>query len=382
MAKQNTAAGVVEAANQVAAVQNRFIDYGGAFELGVEKVLSKRREQEKAIREKKQQAAKVFETLGTDFDLSGYGLSDNEAQIISGYMIDAKKKLYNLETQRLAISDQTSDEALAIVAQQNQVRTAVKNVAKDVKARMELQTAHQTDANGQNPLLDSYSDACQNYDAITDLYTVTGNEFTGVDEGGHITWENGLTLQNRKQPFTRATSAINTLIKLQEKAVKRKNAYNSSEIDILDQELDAVFDNASVISSILSSDYKWFSNLISPELKAQWDEAVENNKDLEPLKQQFKQLAIDAIQDTAQKTAKVEEGGVDTPSGTKVFEYQSTLDDLIKFPGTSHKTSSTSPDYIYSEKDGKIRFVQTDPTTGEKFNVVLTVEQWKDFVSK
>lgn len=47
MAKQNTAAGVVAAANQVAAVQNRFIDYGGAFESGVEKVLGKRREQEK-----------------------------------------------------------------------------------------------------------------------------------------------------------------------------------------------------------------------------------------------------------------------------------------------------------------------------------------------
>lgn len=297
-------------------------------------------------------------------------------------MINAKKKLYELETQRQAISDQTSDEALAIVAKQNDIRMAAKNVEKDLKARMKLQADHQTDANGQNPLLDSYSDACQNQDGLNDLYTVTGNEFTSIDESGHMTWENGLTLQNRKQPFAKATSAINTLIKQQENAVKREEAYSPSEIDILDQELDAVFDNASNISSMLSSDYKWFSNLISPELKAQWDDAVENNKDLEPLKQQFKQLAIDAIQDTAQKTAKVEEGGTDAPSGTEAFKYQSTLDDLMKFPGTAHKTSSTSPEYIYDPKDGKIRFVQTDPTTGEKFNVVLTVEQWRDFVSK
>ena len=308
MAKQNRITGVVQAAQAVSAVQGRFVDYGKAFTTGVEGAINKRKEQERAIKEAKTKAAGKFKEIDVEFDLGGYGLSDQESQVASNFFIGVKKELYRLQSAYNLIEDKTSPEAIKLSSEMNKERMKPKSFKKALDSRKKLQANHLTDANGNNEMLASYSGACQNQDDLNNLYTIVGKSFTSINEKtGEPTWGEGLTMQTFRAPFLKANEAINTLIDQQKKATRKEEAFNETELEIIGQELDGIFDNASNISSMISGDYPWYQSKISDDLKAKWDQAVEEGADLTELKEEFKQVAIDALQETANKTAKIEE---------------------------------------------------------------------------
>ena len=307
MAKQNRITGVVQAAQAVSATQGRFVDYAKAFTTGVESAINKRKEQERAIKEAKQKAASKFKETDVEFDLGGFGLSDQEVQIVSNFSIGVKKELSEKQSAYNLIEDKTSPEAIKLSSEMNKLRMKPKNLQKILQSRKKLQIDHLTDANGNNEMLAGYSGACQNQDDLNNLYTIVGEPFTSVNTKGEPVWENGLTMQEFRMPFPKANEAINTLIDQQKKATRKETAFNETELEIIGQELDGIFDNASNISSMISGDYPWYQSKISDDLKARWDQAVEQGADLTELKEEFKQVAVDALQETANKTAKVEE---------------------------------------------------------------------------
>lgn len=317
MAKQNRITGVVQAAQAVSAVQGRFVDYGKAFTTGVEAVINKRKEQEKAVKEAKEKATSKFKEIDIEFDLGGYGLSDEETQVASNFFIGIKKELYQLQSAYSLMEDKTSDEAIALSSKINMVRMKPKSFQKVLEARKKMQLEHLTDANGVNEKLEGYSTASQNLTDLNNLTAIIGQPFTSVNTKGEPVWEGGLTMQTFRPPFLKAKDAINTLIDQQNLARRKKRAFNETELEIIGQELDGIFDNASNISSMISGDYPWYQSKISDDLKVRWDEAVAQGDDLTELKEEFKQVAIDALQETANKTAEKEE----TDPAAGKFDY-------------------------------------------------------------
>lgn len=381
MAKQNINSGVVQSAQMVAAAENQFVNIGGAFNAGMQGVFEKRRAQEAAVRKRKEKLGEKFKTLEVDFNLGDYGLSDEEQQMASKWLIKQKKDYAAYQLALRGIEDKTSEEALAITQAMNGIRSGLKNFKKDLDARVDLQTKHLPDAMGDNPMMDGYSSSQLNESYLENLEVVTTQPYENITDDGHMVFNGGKTFADVQLPFAKATKERDAIIKMFDAADKKGEEYNEDKLGELQDRVKDIFSNNKVIASLLSSDFTVFDGRINDEFKTRWSTAFKNGEDLTELNQELQNIVVDALQDAAKNSIKPDKPSSGRPSrsGSPLTRSQQQTLGYFKQGKNTFKVSSDTRAVAYDDQ-GKISIL-SDGTVNPEYNGTpnaYVIGKWKN----
>lgn len=370
MAKQNINSGVVQSAQMVAAAENQFVNIGGAFSAGMQSVFEKRRAQEEAVRKRKAKLGEKFKTLEVDFNLGDYGLSDEEQQMASKWLIKQKKDYAAYQLALKGIEDKTSEEALEITQAMNGIRSSLKNFKKDLDARVKLQTDHLPDGMGDNPMMDGYSSSQLNEGYLENLEVVTTQPYENITDDGHMVFQGGRTFADVQLPFAKAEKEQKEIATLFSKANNKGEEYDQNQLGQLMEDVKNVFSSNKVVASLLSSDFTVFDGVINDDFKTRWATAFKNKneEDLTALKQELQNTVVSALQDAAKnsvKPTKPKGGGGSGLTQTKL-DHLKPLEDMAADPNYVAK--------IGADGGGFYKFVPT--MRGTTVNVFLMTDEF------
>ena len=368
MAKQNTSAGVVQAGQMVAAAENKFVNIGGAFSAGMQSVFEKRRAQEKAVKESKDRLNKKFKTIDIDFNLGDYGLSDEENQIASEFLINTRVEDAALQLAYQGIEDKLSPEAFAITQKRNALRSGVKNFKKDLDKRIELQKNHMPDEMGNSPI-DAYSKSQFNQRFIDNLEVATTIPFKSITTDGHMVFENDSTFSDTQLPFMPAIEQRDAIAKMFTRAESMGSEYPEAKLLQVKEEVKNILENNNTVASFLSSDFAMFDNLINEDFKERWSTAFNNGDDLTNLNNELQGIIVDALQDAAKNSIKPDKpsSGRSSRSGSPLTRAQQQTLGYFKQGKNTFKVSSELGMAVAYDDKGTISIL-ADGTKNPAYN--------------
>ena len=257
--------GVVEAANKVAEVQNRFVDYAGAFGKDIDKRKELKRAKRKAALDGTNRAIadanKYFRKLDSDVDLSGF--SPEERKIIKDRSVQWRNEYYEVSTQMAQLSASGiplgSSQGQALQDQLNAIQQKFYDVSDFGKTRDKGRQTWAANSELRPQGSDVSSDP-YNGENIRKANAVWTNNFTDIDP---VTAEfyfdyNGekITMEEGGNYTLRPAELMNYLDAEYKKAGResRQDPFTEAQLEDHEEYINNVFPNdPKVIASVLYS---------------------------------------------------------------------------------------------------------------------------------
>lgn len=176
---------VVQAAQQVAQVQNRFQNLGGQVAKGMQIVEAKnqkrRAAREKAVRDRLKESRRKIKEL--DNNINTLGFSDEETKIIKDMSVKKTDRFYELQGELAQFENPRSREAQEIVDEMNNIRNWFTNVNNQQKQRVKQREDYKEDLEA------GLSSAAQNKIYADNAQIINTGSFTAIDDvSGEFLW--------------------------------------------------------------------------------------------------------------------------------------------------------------------------------------------------
>jgi hypothetical protein len=221
---------VVQAAREVAQIQNRFQNLGGQFASGLAIVEEKNRKRRQAAKKASAKLKKDAIKFSKNFDnsINYLGFTDEETKIIKDEAIKYTNRFYEITGMLNNFQDQTTDQAQALMNERNDIKNWFKNVNNQQKQRVKGQDKFKADNNNisENP---------QNIQFQKDAETVNTRPFTSLSTLGEFQWdqEDGRVLKLEDgYNYMLNPEDLHVLIKKHnDKAVAKNTPFTSGQID-------------------------------------------------------------------------------------------------------------------------------------------------------
>jgi len=221
---------VVQAAQQVAQVQNRFQNLGGQFASGLAVVEEKNRKRRQAAKEASAKLKNNAIKFSKNFDnsINYLGFTDEETKIIKDDAIKYTNRFYEITSMLNNFQDQTTDQAQALINERNDIKNWFKNVNNQQKQRIKGQDKFKADNKNisENP---------QNIQFQIAAETVNTKPFTSLSTLGEFQWdqEDGsvLKLDDGYNYMLNPEDLHAVIKKHNDKAVAKNTPFTSGQVD-------------------------------------------------------------------------------------------------------------------------------------------------------
>jgi hypothetical protein len=241
---------VVQAAQQVAQVQNRFQNLGGQVAKGMQIVEAKnqarRQAAKKATDKAIKDAVKYSKTL--DNNINYLGFTDEETKILKDESLKYTTRFYEVTNMLNNITDQTTDQAQALVNERNDIKNWFKNVNNQQKTRVKGR-----DIFNENEK--SISSAPQNLSNINDASTVNNQSFTTISPLGEFEWsrEDGrvLKLEDGNKYFLNPDELFALTQSHYDKAHAKSLAFSPGQINGLQNEFELALSDKNTFAGFI-----------------------------------------------------------------------------------------------------------------------------------
>ena len=241
---------VVQAAQQVAQVQNRFQNLGGQIAKGMQTVQAKnqarRQAAKKATDKAIKDAVKYSKTL--DNNINYLGFTDEETKILKDESLKYTTRFYEITNMLNNLKDQTTDQAQALVNERNDIKNWFKNVNNQQKARVKGR-----DVFNENE--SSISRAPQNQSNINNASVVNNQSFTSISTLGEFEWpqEDGrvLKLEDGNKYFLNPDELFAITQSHYDKAHAKSLAFSPGQIQGLQNEFELALSDKNTFAGFI-----------------------------------------------------------------------------------------------------------------------------------
>jgi len=373
------ASGVVEAANKVAEVQNRFIDYTAPFGQQVDKMKAEKAAARKAKQDANSkhlaEANKYFSKL-KNIDYSDY--SNEERKILKEWSDKKRFRMWELSNAYASYTNKGSAEARAIKDEMDDIGNDFANVSAQHDARLDLKKQYNIDIKGGEFGSDILSLAPQNATAIDNTSMVAMQNFTSLDDDGNMGWDlygETIGINDAGNYYTRSAELLSWAGNEMEKALKRKDPYTEADISFKTDQIKTYLNAEGALMGVLYDNF--YAKYINDDIKNRFDDAWEDADEeaLETIKEEVAGMIATAISEkanTAAETYKANNppkprggGGGGGLTQTKL-DHLKVLKDLKADPNYAAK--------IGADGGGFYKFVET--MRGTTVNVFLMTDEY------
>lgn len=372
------ASGVVQAAREVAEVQNRFIDYTAPFGAQVDKMKAEKAAARKAKQDANSkhltEANKYFRKL-KDVDYSDY--SNEERKILKEWSDKKRIRMWELSNAYATYTNKGAAEAQAIYAEMTDIMNDFANVDAQNTSRIDLAKQYNVDVKGGEFGPDILSQAPQNNAALANTSMVTQKSFTSIDDNGNMGWDmdgETISINDAGNYYTRSAELLSWAGKEMEQALKRKDPYTESDISFKQKQINTYLNADGALMGVIYDDY--FAEYINDDIKDRFDDAWEagDEEALKAIKEEVAGMVSTAISEQASQAAETykannpskPKGGGGSGLTSTQLDYLNTLPNLVADPNYVAK--------IGADDAGFYKFMPT--VRGVTANVFMRTDEW------
>jgi hypothetical protein len=371
------ASGVVQAAREVAKVQNRFVDYTAPFGAQVDKMKAEKAAARKAKQDANSKhlsdANKYFRKL-KDIDYSGY--SNEEIKIIKDWSLKKRQRMWELSSAFATYNDKGSAEAQLIQDEMNSIINAFENVDAQNDSRLDLAKQYNIDIKGGEYGSDILSLAPQNNTALANTSMVTQKSFTSLDDDGNMGWDvDGETIgvNDAGNYYTRSAELLTWAGREMDQALKRKDPYTEQDIAFKRKQINSYLNADGALMGVLYDDY--FDDYINDDIKDKFDDAWEagDTEALKTIKDEVAGMISTAISEQGNQAAETYRANNPDKPKRVTSELTQTKRDHLK----PLEDMAADPNYVAkigADGGGFYKFVPT--MRGTTVNVFLMTDEF------
>lgn len=266
--------GVVQAAREVAQVQNRFQNLGGSFAKGVQVAeankAARRKEKQKQVSEVLKRSRKLAGELDSNINYLGY--SNEETKILKTASIEKADRYNELSSQLAQYESAAMPGYQDLVDERNAIQNWFNNVEKQQELRLAQRSNYDADLDGKR-----ISKAGQNLSFTENAETINHGSFTGIDEQGMFQWGE-LTLKDGDKYFNNPGEALEYIQKEYSKVLEKKSLYSPEQLDMKASAFEEMIEDKNVLAGLMIEDGP-FTNSFTDEMKERFDNAYEADDD-------------------------------------------------------------------------------------------------------
>lgn len=285
---------VVQAAQQVAQVQNRFQNLGGQIAKGMQIVEAKnqkiRAAREKAVRDRLRESRRKIKELDNNINTLGY--ADDEITIIKNMSVEKTDRFYALQNQLSQFENPRSPEAQKIVDEMNGIRNWFTNVAAQQKQRLKQREQYNADL-GTDEYSSGISEAGQNKVFSDNAELINTGNFTAIDPvSGEFLWgeEGGyMGLASGTEYFMQPYELFKLIEDNEEMVLAKKEPLTTGQVSYAVKKFKKLLEDPKAMASLLADNP--IAEAYGEDLQQRFDQAY----DMEDSEE--RDQALDAIRD-------------------------------------------------------------------------------------
>ena len=364
------ASGVVQAAREVAEVQNRFVDYTAPFGAQVDKMKAEKAAARKAKQDANSkhltEANKYFRKL-KDIDYSDY--SNEERKILKEWSDKKRFRMWELSNAYATYTNKGAAEAQAIYAEMTDIMNDFANVDAQHTSRLDLKKQYNVDIKGGEFGSDILTQAPQNNVALANTSRVALENFTSIDDNGNMGWDmDGETIgiNDAGNYVLRSAELFSWADGEMRQALKRKDPYTEQDIAFKQKQINAYLNAEGALMGVIYDDY--FSEYINDDIKDRFDDAYEagDEEALKGIKEEVAGMVSTAISEKASQAAETyKANNPPKPKGGGGGGYSQSKKDALRRIGIASEpgkqvTIPGQPGKSFIFRSGSKLFVQVD----------------------
>lgn len=289
---------VVQAAQQVAQVQNRFQNLGGQVAKGMQivddKVQKMRAAKEKAVRDRLRESRRKIKELDNNINTLGY--SDDETTIIKNMSVEKTDRFYELQGQLSLFENPRSPEAQKLVDEMNGIRNWFTNVDAQQKQRLKQREQYNADL-GEDEDSSGISGAGQNKVFSDNAELINTGSFTAIDPvSGEFLWgEQGgyMGLASGAEYFMQPEGLFKLIEDHEQMAVSKDKPLTTHQVNFAVKRFMKKLESPKEIAAFLGDNP--IGDAYGPDLQQRFDQVYDMEDGEE------KDQALDAIKEELRK---------------------------------------------------------------------------------
>lgn len=354
---------VVQAAQQVAQVQNRFQNLGGQVAKGMQivddKVQKMRAAKEKAVRDRLRESRRKIKELDNNINTLGY--SDDETTIIKNMSVEKTDRFYELQGQLSLFENPRSPEAQKLVDEMNGIRNWFTNVDAQQKQRLKQREKYNADL-GEDEDSSGISTAGQNEVFAKNAELINTGSFTAIDPvSGEFLWgEQGsyMGLASGTEYFMQPGELFSLIEKHEEMALSKSQPLTTGQVNLAVKRFTKKLEDAKAMAAFLGDNP--IGDAYGEDLQQRFDQAYdmedgeEKDQALDVIRQEiakgYETYLKEKNSDHIEELKANEEP--DTPGDTRPAKQRTASYDRRRIKNAFKSGGSTKYGDITIKKDG------------------------------